>query len=110
MPLQICAAFAEGWLAAVSLREPAGFFRSDHEQDLPRFGVVGNLACKATVMATARCSATATARQVDYLLNSGEAVGDRYQRGASLSKAVGEVVGRVNATGADIVCASRCTP
>ena len=57
-----------------------------------------NLACKATVMATARCSATATARQVDYLLNSGEAVGDRYQRGGSLSKAVGEVVGCVNAT------------
>ncbi len=41
---------------------------------------------------------------VDYLLNTGEeAVGDRYQRGGgSLSKAVGEVVGCLNATGSDI--------
>ena len=42
--------------------------------------------------------------EVDYLLNTGEeAVGDRYQRGGgSLSKAVGEVVGCVSATGADV--------
>ncbi|MEA3501796.1 MAG: DUF5940 domain-containing protein, partial [Actinomycetota bacterium] len=43
-------------------------------------------------------------QDVDYLLNTGEeAVGDRYQRGGgSLSKAVGEVTGCVNATGSDI--------
>jgi betaine reductase len=44
------------------------------------------------------------AEEIDYLFNTGEeAVGDRYQRGAgSLSKAVGEVVGCVNATGSDV--------
>jgi betaine reductase len=41
---------------------------------------------------------------VDYIFNTGEeAVGDRYQRGAgSLSKAIGEVIGCLNATGSDI--------
>ena len=89
--------------------EVAGFFRSDHEQDpsLLASVLLENLACKATaVIAVARLmrGGPVGPEQVDYLLNSGEeAVGDRYQRGAgSLSKAVGEVVGCVNATGADI--------
>ncbi len=89
--------------------EPAGFLRTDHEDDpsLLASVLLENLACKATaVMATARLlrNGPIGPEQVDYLLNSGEeAVGDRYQRGAgSLSKAVGEVVGCVNATGADI--------
>lgn len=89
--------------------EIAGFIRSAHEQDasLAAGVLLENLACKATaVLAVAGVLGTGPidAGSVDYLLNCGEeAVGDRYQRGAgSLSKAVGEVVGCINATGSDI--------
>jgi len=87
----------------------AGFIKTAHEQDpsLDAHVLLENLACKATaVLATSDALRTGPIEpaEVDYLLNSGEeAVGDRYQRGAgSLSKAVGEVVGCVNATGADV--------
>lgn len=87
----------------------AGFFRTVHEEDasLDAHVLFENLACKATaVLAVAGVLAAGglDPAAVDYLLNTGEeAVGDRYQRGGgSLSKAVGEVVGCVNATGADI--------
>lgn len=87
----------------------AGFLRSGHEEDasLEAGVLLENLACKATaVLAVHHLLGTGpiSAEDVDYLLNTGEeAVGDRYQRGAgSLSKAVGEVVGCVNATGADV--------
>lgn len=89
--------------------ELAGFFRTAHEEDpsLDAHVLFENLACKATaVLAVAHAmdSGPIDPGDVDYLFNSGEeAVGDRYQRGGgSLSKAVGEVVGCVNATGADI--------
>ena len=87
----------------------AGFIRDAHQQDasLSAHVLLENLACKATAalaVSDLLRSAPLQAAQVDYLLNSGEeAVGDRYQRGGgSLSKAVGEVVGCVNATGSDI--------
>ena len=87
----------------------AGFIRTAHHQDasLSASVLLENLVCKATaVLAVSDLlgSSDLAASRVDYLLNSGEeAVGDRYQRGGgSLSKAVGEVVGCVNATGSDI--------
>lgn len=87
----------------------AGFIRPAHEQDatLTASVLLENLACKATaVLAVSdllRRNEVPAAR-IEYLLNSGEeAVGDRYQRGGgNLSKAVGEVVGCVNATGSDL--------
>ncbi len=87
----------------------AGFIRSVHEQDasLEAHVLFENLACKATaVLAVSELleNSPINPEDVDYLFNTGEeAVGDRYQRGGgSLSKAVGEVVGCVNATGSDI--------
>ena len=87
----------------------AGFIRTAHEQDasLTASVLLENLACKATAVLAASDLLRRDgfpADRVDYLLNSGEeAVGDRYQRGGgSLSKAVGEVIGCVNATGSDL--------
>lgn len=87
----------------------AGFIRTAHEQDaaLAASVLLENLASKATaVLAVSDLLRRygLPASRVDYLFNSGEeAVGDRYQRGGgSLSKAIGEVVGCVNATGSDI--------
>ncbi len=87
----------------------AGFIRTAHDQDeaLTASVLLENLVSKATaVLAVSDLlrSAGVAADEIDYLLNCGEeAVGDRYQRGGgSLSKAVGEVVGCVNATGSDI--------
>lgn len=89
--------------------ELAGFVKTVHELDpsLDAHVLFENLACKATaVLAVARVleHSDLDPADVDYLLNTGEeAVGDRYQRGGgSLSKAVGEVVGCVNATGSDV--------
>lgn len=87
----------------------AGYLKGVHEEDasLDAHVLFENLACKAT--AVLAVDGVLKARdldptEVDYLFNTGEeAVGDRYQRGGgSLSKAVGEVVGCLNATGSDI--------
>lgn len=87
----------------------AGFMRSAHDQDssLGADILLENLACKASAvlaLSDAFARGPIRAEQVDYLFNSGEeAVGDRYQRGGgSMSKAVGEVVGCINATGSDV--------
>ena len=87
----------------------AGFLKAVHEQDaaLDSHVLFENLACKATAalaVAGVLAGRGLDPTEVDYLLNTGEeAVGDRYQRGGgSLSKAVGEVVGCINATGYDI--------
>ena len=87
----------------------AGFIRTAHEQDgsLTAAVLLENLACKATAVLAVSDLLRRNgipADRIHYLLNSGEeAVGDRYQRGGgSLSKAVGEVVGCVNATGSDL--------
>ena len=89
--------------------EVAGFVRTVHESDpsLDAHVLFENLTCKATaVLAVADLLGESglDPADVEYLLNTGEeAVGDRYQRGGgSLSKAVGEVVGCVNATGSDL--------
>ena len=90
-------------------RRMAGFIRTAHERDasLTADVLLENLACKATAalaVSDLLQGSGLAADRVDYLFNSGEeAVGDRYQRGGgALSKAVGEVVGCVNATGSDI--------
>ncbi len=87
----------------------AGFIRTVHDQDesLSASVLLENLVCKATAVVAVSDllrRARLAAGEIDYLLNCGEeAVGDRYQRGGgSLSKAVGEVVGCVNATGSDV--------
>lgn len=87
----------------------AGFLRTAHDQDasLTADVLLENLACKATAVLALSEAMTRSGielGQIDYLLNSGEeAVGDRYQRGGgSLSKAIGEVVGCVSATGSDL--------
>ncbi len=89
--------------------ELAGFIRSAHDRDasLDAHVLFENLACKATaVLAVSDVfdGSPVNPEDVDYMFNTGEeAVGDRYQRGGgSLSKAVGEVVGCLNATGSDI--------
>jgi betaine reductase len=87
----------------------AGFFRTVLEEDpsLHAHVLFENLATKATAVIAVYDMfqrGSIAPEDVDYLLNTGEeAVGDRYQRGGgSLSKAVGEVVECVNATGSDI--------
>lgn len=89
--------------------ERVGFMRHAHDRDatLGADVLLENLACKATAvlaLSDALTRGPVRADQIDYLINAGEeAVGDRYQRGAgSLSKAVGEVAGCVNATGSDV--------
>jgi betaine reductase len=87
----------------------AGFLRTahDHDASLTADILLENLACKATAvlaLSEALAHSGIEAGRIDYLLNTGEeAVGDRYQRGGgSLSKAIGEVVGCLNATGSDL--------
>lgn len=89
--------------------ELVGFMRRAHDQDpsLVAEVLLENLACKATAvlaLSDALTRGPVASDEIDYLLNTGEeAVGDRYQRGAgSLSKAIGEVVGCVRATGSDL--------
>lgn len=89
--------------------EAEGFVRTPHEQDdsLEAHVLFENLACKATAALALHDvlqNSPIEPGDIDYVLNSGEeAVGDRYQRGGgSLSKAVGEVVGTINATGSDV--------
>ena len=55
-------------------------------------------------MRTLIAQADIDATTIDYVLNSGEeAVGDRYQRGGgNMAKAIGEMAGCLEATGADV--------
>ncbi len=87
----------------------AGFMKTVLQEDpsLHAHVLFENLAAKATaVLAVSDLlkRGAVPPEDIEYLLNTGEeAVGDRYQRGGgSLSKAVGEVVGCINATGSDI--------
>jgi hypothetical protein len=77
----------------------------DHE--LRAEVLLENLAAKVTAALALRKAlemSSVTARDVEYVMSSGEeAVGDRYQRGAgNLGKAVAEMVGCSNASGADV--------
>ena len=86
-----------------------GCMRRAHDEDLTLAAdvLLENLACKATAVMASRLLAVQGGfdlGKVDYILNTGEeAVGDRYQRGGgNLAKAVGEMAGCMQATGADI--------
>ncbi len=80
-----------------------------HEEDasLTADVVLENLACKVTAVMALRTLLAdyhTDAADIEYVLNTGEeAVGERYQRGGgNLAKAVAEMCGLTNATGADI--------
>jgi betaine reductase len=86
-----------------------GCMRRAHDEDLSLRAdvLLENLACKATAVMATRIlfdRSDTPAEEVEYIMNTGEeAVGDRYQRGGgNLAKAVGELTGCVNATGADV--------
>lgn len=85
----------------------------DHEEDetLTAPILLENLACKATGVLALRHllrpladEASLSPQEIDYIIGgSEEAVGDRYQRGGgSLGKAIGEMAGLINASGADV--------
>ena len=93
-----------------------GCVRPGHEEDptLAAPSLLENLAAKATgALALSRLfqSTGVDPTSVDYLIGCGEeAVGDRYQRGGgNLAKAIGELAGCSNATGADLK-AFCCSP
>jgi len=80
-----------------------------HQQDatLTPDVLLENLACKASAAMAFRTLLSQVGPEpesIDYVINSGEeAVGERYQRGGgNLGKAVAEMCGCVNATGADV--------
>ncbi|HIM37845.1 MAG TPA: glycine reductase [Dehalococcoidia bacterium] len=84
-----------------------------HQQDatLTPDVLLENLACKSSAAMAFRTLLSSygpengpDAANIDYVINSGEeAVGERYQRGGgNLGKAVAEMCGCVNATGADV--------
>ncbi len=108
---EIDAQAAEG--KAIPLYGPeeqhAGYILHAHDEDesLRAPVLLENLACKATGTLALRSvlrQAGIAPEEIGYLLGCGEeAVGDRYQRGGgNLAKAIGEVAGCQNATGADI--------
>jgi hypothetical protein len=86
-----------------------GCIHAAHDEDtsLAADVLLENLACKAAATMALRtliAHADVDATTIDYVLNSGEeAVGDRYQRGGgNLAKAVAEMCGCAQATGADV--------
>lgn len=89
--------------------EPVGAVLHAHDEDetLQAPVLLENLTCKVTgalALRRALHQAEIQPDQIGYLLGCGEeAVGDRYQRGGgNLAKAIGEMAGCKNATGADI--------
>ncbi len=98
-----------GDLPLFSGDETVGAVRRAHEADeaLGAHVLLENLACKASAVHALRVlleSADVDPGSIGYAIGAGEeAVGDRYQRGGgSLSKAVAEDCGLVNATGSDV--------
>jgi glycine/sarcosine/betaine reductase complex component C subunit beta len=86
-----------------------GCIRADHAQDatLAADVLLENLACKASAalaLAGLLAAEGPPAAPIGYVLNAGEeAVGDRYQRGGgNLAKAVAELCGLQEASGADV--------
>jgi glycine/sarcosine/betaine reductase complex component C subunit beta len=86
-----------------------GCIQDGHDEDdnLKADILLENLSCKASgvlAMRSAIASLDMDPGSVDYVMNSGEeGVGDRYQRGAgNLAKAMAEMSGCNNSTGADI--------
>lgn len=86
-----------------------GCIHAAHDEDtsLAADVLLENLACKAAATMALRALIAHTQTDpttIEYVLNSGEeAVGDRYQRGGgNLAKAVAEMCGCTQATGADV--------
>ena len=86
-----------------------GYVNRAHEEDasLTADVVLENLACKATAVMALRtllADQETDPSDIEYVLNTGEeAVGERYQRGGgNLAKAVAEMCGLSNASGADV--------
>jgi len=86
-----------------------GCIHAAHDEDtsLAAGVLLENLACKAAATMALRALIAHTQTDptmIEYVLNSGEeAVGDRYQRGGgNLAKAVAEMCGCTQATGADV--------
>lgn len=98
-----------GSLPLVYQNRIAGCFHKHHEEDdtLKAHVLMENMMAKASgalVLLHLLNEARVAAEDIDFILScSEEAVGDRYNRGGgSLSKAIGEMAGCVNATGCDI--------
>lgn len=89
---------------------PVARIRGDHPEDeaLTPGILLENLSSKASAFLAARewfvRHHAIGPQAIDFIISTGEeAIGDRYQRGGgSLSKAVGEMAGCVNATGFDL--------
>ena len=98
-----------GSLPLYHQRQVVGCFHRHHEEDdtLKAQVLMENLMAKASgalVLKHLLKKAQLNPGEIDFILScSEEAVGDRYNRGGgSLSKAIGEMCGCVNATGCDI--------
>ena len=98
-----------GSLPLVYQNQIVGCFHRHHDEDdtLKAHVLMENLMAKASgalVLEHLIKDAGVAAEEIDFILScSEEAVGDRYNRGGgSLSKAIGEMAGCVNATGCDI--------
>lgn len=88
---------------------PVGIVQRAHPLDpsLSAHALLENLVCKASALLALRLllrQHPGGPESIDYLLScSEEAVGDRFNRGGgNLAKAVGELAGCLNATGADV--------
>jgi betaine reductase len=107
---RICAKVDDhGSLPLVYQNRIVGCFNRHHEEDdtLKAHVLMENLMAKASgalVLKHLLKKAGVAAEEIDFILScSEEAVGDRYNRGGgSLSKAIGEMAGCINATGCDI--------
>ena len=99
----------QGSLPLVYQKHMVGCFHKHHEEDdtLKAHVLMENLMTKASgalVLKHLLNVAGVNAVDIDFIIScSEEAVGDRYNRGGgSLSKAIGELAGCINATGCDI--------
>jgi len=100
---------AHGSLPLICQNHIVGCFHNHHEEDdtLKAHVLMENMMAKASgalVLKHLLNEAGVVAEEIDFILScSEEAVGDRYNRGGgSLSKAIGEMAGCINATGCDI--------
>jgi betaine reductase len=98
-----------GSLPLVYQNDIVGCFHRHHEEDdtLKAHVLMENMMAKASgalVLKHLLNNSEVAAEEIDFILScSEEAVGDRYNRGGgSLSKAIGELAGCINATGCDI--------
>ena len=102
---QALALYIEGDKLIGCCQRPSGG-GAEEDLNLAPHLMVENLSARASGVLALRhlIAKTGHATEIDYLLGFGEeAVGDRYNRGGgSLSKAIGELGGCINATGSDV--------